>query len=172
MNNANARVQLCFTFYPKFIKTRLPLPEDRYFPLMIVPLNASRSLLTISLIDPLDNPTNRSLGELLRLVLTCNNFEFDNKHFLQVGGTAMGTKLAPSYANIFLGEFERLHVYPYHLQPSLWKRFIDDIFFNWPHATEELKRFVEFLNNRHQTIKFTLEHSYTLMWTFWMLRYF
>ena len=70
----------------------------------------------------------------------------------------MGTKLAPSYANIFMGEFE--HVYPYHLQPSLWKRFIDDIFFIWPHGTEELKRFVEFLNNRHQTIKFTLEHSY------------
>ena len=72
----------------------------------------------------------------------------------------MGTKLAPSYANIFMGEFEHLHVYPYHLQPSLWKRFIDDIFFIWPHGTEELKRFVEFLNNRHQTIKFTLEHSY------------
>ena len=69
----------------------------------------------------------------------------------------MGTKLAPSYANIFMGEFERLHVYPYHLQPSLWTRFIDDIFFIWPHSTEELKRFVEFLNNRHQTIKFTLE---------------
>ena len=92
--------------------------------------------------DPLDNPTNRSLGELLRLVLTCNNFEFDNTHFLQVE-----TKLAPSYANIFMGEFERLHVYLYHLQPSLWKRFIDDICFIWPHGTEELKRFVEFLNN-------------------------
>ena len=71
--------------------------------------------------DPLDNPTNRSLGELLRLVLTCNNFEFDNKHFLQVGGTAMGTKLAPSYANIFMGKFEHLHVYPYHLQPHCGK---------------------------------------------------
>ena len=27
--------------------------------------------------DPFDNLTNPSLGELLSLVLTCNNFEFD-----------------------------------------------------------------------------------------------
>ena len=40
------------------------------------------------------NPTNSSLLQLLRIVLTTNNFKFDNKDFLQVGGTAMGTKLA------------------------------------------------------------------------------
>ena len=61
--------------------------------------------------DPSENPTNHSLCNLLRLVLTTNNFEFDNKHFLQVGGTAMGTKLAPSFANIFMGDFEDKFVY-------------------------------------------------------------
>ena len=31
------------------------------------------------------NPTNSSLLQLLRIVLTTNNFKFDNKDFLQVG---------------------------------------------------------------------------------------
>ena len=77
------------------------------------------------------NPTNFSLKKLLHLVLTTNNFKFDNKDFLQVGGTAVGTKLAPSFASLFMGYFEEKFVYTYRLQPLLWKRFIDDIFFIW-----------------------------------------
>ena len=37
----------------------------------------------------------KSLLELLKLVLHKNNFDFNGKHYLQIGGTAMGTKLAP-----------------------------------------------------------------------------
>ena len=76
-----------------------------------------------------ENPTNHSICKLLEIVLKCNNFQFDNKDYLQVGGTAMGTKLAPSYANIYMGWFEDTHVYPYDPQPLIWKRYIDDIFF-------------------------------------------
>ena len=39
------------------------------------------------------------------MVLTMNNFEFNGEHYLQVGGSAMGTRLAPSYANLFM-DFE------------------------------------------------------------------
>ena len=46
------------------------------------------------------NPTNYSLRKLLELVLTTNNFKFDNKDSLQVGMMAMGTKLTHSFANI------------------------------------------------------------------------
>ena len=105
------------------------------------------------------NPTNFSLKKLLHLVLTTNNFKFDNKDFLQVGGTAMGTKLAPSFANLFMGYFEEKFVYTYRLQPLLWKRFIDDIFFIWTYGEDELLQFVKHLNDCHTTIKFTLETS-------------
>ena len=33
-------------------------------------------------------------------------FEFNGDHYLQIGGTAMGTALAPNYANIFMDKFE------------------------------------------------------------------
>ena len=46
-----------------------------------------------------DTPT-QSLTKLLTLVLKFNNFEFRCKHYLQIQGTAMVTKMAPSYANI------------------------------------------------------------------------
>jgi hypothetical protein len=45
----------------------------------------------------------------------------------------------------------------YHLQPKLWKRFIDDIICIWQHGEEELKKFMDYLNNQHNTIKFTFE---------------
>ena len=105
------------------------------------------------------NPKNASICILLKLVLTTNNFEFDNKEFLQVGRTAMGTKLAPSFANLFMGDFEEKFVETYHLQPFLWKRFIDDIFLIWTYGSKELEHFVHYLNTRHDTIKFTCESS-------------
>ncbi len=56
-------------------------------------------------------PFNPSIPDLLELILKLNNFEFNGEHYLQIGGTAMGTKVAPSLANIFMGDFEEKHVY-------------------------------------------------------------
>ena len=45
--------------------------------------------------------------------------------------------------------------YTYPLQPILRKRFMDDIFFKWPHGREPLSKFINHLNTVHLTIKFT-----------------
>ena len=98
---------------------------------------------------------------MLDMVLTMNNFRFDGNHYLQTAGTAMGTRVAPTYANIFMSDFEERHVYTYPKQPTLWRRFIDDIFLIWEHGAESLKMFIHHLNNVHPTIKFTAECSVT-----------
>ena len=59
-------------------------------------------------------PSNLSLMELLNHVLTLNNFQFNGENYLQLGGTAMGTRVAPSYAKIFMSQFEE-NVYTYWL---------------------------------------------------------
>lgn len=46
------------------------------------------------------------LLQLLEINLTRNDFEFNDEYFLQIKGTAMGKKFAPSYANIFMAEWE------------------------------------------------------------------
>ena len=47
---------------------------------------------------------------ILRVVFENNIFEFDGKYYHQVAGTAMQTKLAPSYANIFISNFVSKYV--------------------------------------------------------------
>ena len=103
--------------------------------------------------------TNTSLCSFFKMVLSMNNFRFNGEHYLQIAGTAMGTRVAPTYANIFMSDFEERHVYTYEKQPTLWVRFIDDIFLIWPHGEAELRKFIEHLNGVHQTIKFTSEFS-------------
>ena len=106
-------------------------------------------------------PSNRTITQLLDYVLNKNNFDFNGKHYLQVGGTAMGTKVAPSFANIFMADFEKKHVYTYPTKPSIWLRYIDDIFLIWEHGETELQCFLDHLNQCHPTIKFTSEFSTT-----------
>ena len=62
-----------------------------------------------------------------------NKFEFNREHYLQISGTAMGTRVAPSFANTFMGNFEDTHVYTHRIQPLLWLRLIDNIFMIWMH---------------------------------------
>ena len=54
-----------------------------------------------------------------------------------------------------MSKFEQDHVYTYHLQPILWKRFIDDIFLIWTHGMDSLEEFILHLNTVHPTLKFT-----------------
>jgi hypothetical protein len=107
------------------------------------------------------SPHNDSITQMLDYVLNKNNFDFNDRHFLQIGGTAMGTKVAPSFANLFMAMFEEKHVYSYPTRPSLWLRYIDDIFLIWEHSREELDKFLDHLNTCHPTIKFTHEISPT-----------
>ena len=95
------------------------------------------------------------------MILTMNNFSFNDNHYLQIHGTAMGTKMAPSYANLFLGFFEDNALKNAPFQPHTWLRYIDDIFIIWTEGLDNIKIFIDYLNNIHSTIKFTTLHSST-----------
>ena len=97
--------------------------------------------------------------DLARIVLTSNNLTFNGKHYVQIMGTAIGTKMAPSYANIFMGKLESDLLERAPKKPILWRRFIDDIFFVWTEGEESLGEFMEFMNSFHDTIKFTFSRS-------------
>ena len=100
-----------------------------------------------------------TICDLIRIILTVNNFKFNSKHYLQKHGTAMGTRMAPSHANLFLGKFERDALLNSPHQPYLWLRFMEDIFMIRTEGPEKLKIFVDYLNKLHSTIKFTCSHS-------------
>ena len=98
------------------------------------------------------------LIKLLRLVLTNNIFEFNREFWLQLLGTAMGTRVAPTYANIFMNRLEKamLQHCPEHLKHLIfsWKRFIDDILLLFLGSYDELEELFEHLNTFHPTMKF------------------
>ena len=105
-----------------------------------------------------DPPTQRWV-KLLTLILKCNNFEFNWKHYPKVQGTAMGTKTTSAYANIFMGRLERLLLRSVALRPFSWLRFIDDSEMKWSHGRETLTTFLDEANNFHPSIKLTAEIS-------------
>lgn len=43
---------------------------------------------------------------MLRLILEENSFQFDEKEYLQIHATAIGTKMAVAFTNIFLAHGE------------------------------------------------------------------
>ena len=51
-------------------------------------------------------PSSETLLRLAELVLTLNCFSFSNNHYQQINGVDMGTKMGPSYANLFVGYIE------------------------------------------------------------------
>ena len=73
----------------------------------------------------------------------------------------MGTKLAPNYANIFMGDLEEKLIASFPTKPTLWIRYIDDIFCVFPANPDRTQLFVDHLNQQHSTIKFTAEISLT-----------
>ena len=117
--------------------------------------------------DRTKDPITPYILQLLKLVLHSMNFTFNEEHYLQVGGTAMGTALAPNYANLFMDRFETNALKNWDKKTLLWLRFIDDIFMIWNHGEEELKKFLTYLNSIHDKIKFTHEFSKKTQSIFW-----
>ena len=99
--------------------------------------------------------TTDILIELAELVLKNNIFEFFDKTYKQIRGTAIGTKFAPPYAVLFIAALEEKILSKVKKKPSVWWRYIDDMFFIWEHGEESLKEFINEINSFHPTIKFT-----------------
>ena len=94
--------------------------------------------------------------KLLEVVLKNNIFEFNSELFLQLIGTAMGSKPAPSYANIFMAKQidPTIRKLAKEIQGGrdpidLLKRFLDDIFLVYTGTIKSLHTFLIELNNIH-----------------------
>ena len=71
----------------------------------------------------------------------------------------MGTKMAPAYANMFMGRLEKQLLMSVTMRPFSWHRFINDIDMKWLHGRDNLDTFLQEPNSFHSTIRFTAEVS-------------
>ena len=103
-------------------------------------------------------PSTTVLVRLAELVLTLNNFSFDGEHYQQISGVAMGTKMGPNYANLFVGFVEKQIFEQYTGPlPDYFGRYIDDCL----GSRVELEEFINFVNEFHPALQFTWEISET-----------
>ena len=69
----------------------------------------------------------------------------------------MGSPLTPVLANIFIGFYESKWLNEYNLnEPKLYLRYVDDTLATFEKEQNSLN-FLNFLNNKHPNIKFTIE---------------
>ena len=81
----------------------------------------------------------------------------------------MGFPLAPVLANIFMGFYESKWLNEYNLKkPKFYLRYVDDILAAFEKEHHYSLNFLNFLNNKHPNIKFTIEkqinHSICFSW--------
>ena len=97
--------------------------------------------------------------KLAEFILTHNYFLFKDEFFLQVKGTAMGTRMVPQYANLFMADLENTVLEKSDEKPELYGPFIDDICTLWVHGIDELTRFAEEFTRQNPSIRLTVEYS-------------
>ena len=68
-------------------------------------------------------------------------------------GTAIGTKFAPAFANLFMADLENKLLDGCVDKPLVWLRYNDDVFFIWTHGQRKLDSFLEYINRFHENIK-------------------
>ncbi|XP_069482502.1 uncharacterized protein [Ambystoma mexicanum] len=94
-----------------------------------------------------------------------NFFSFNQQLFQQVHGTAMGSSVAPSAANLFVKSFEKSVIYdpsnPFLNHLHLWRRYIDGILIIWDGDAVMFEDFKEWLNGQNPFLKFTATTSTT-----------
>ena len=80
---------------------------------------------------------------------------------MQTHRTAMGTKMAAAFANIFKGEIGKQILNESARKPLAWKRYIDGIISLRHTISDVVEKFIEQANKHHPKIKFTAEISCT-----------
>ena len=67
-------------------------------------ITACKEALSITENTNPEQPPVEMLIQLLEIVLKKNIFEFNGKVYKQLQGSAMGTRVSPAYANLFIAK--------------------------------------------------------------------
>lgn len=96
---------------------------------------------------------DKEILKLLEINLTRNDFIFNGEFYLQIKGTAMGKKFAPSYANIFMANWEEKVFDKCSKKPLHYLRYLDDLWGIWCYSEKEFIEFMDTLNAYDPSIK-------------------
>uniref|UniRef100_A0A8C5M0M6 Reverse transcriptase domain-containing protein n=1 Tax=Leptobrachium leishanense TaxID=445787 RepID=A0A8C5M0M6_9ANUR len=111
----------------------------------------------ISRYNPIGDDQKSFIIDSIKFILQHNYFKFEDDYYIQLRGTAMGTKFAPSYANLYMSGWENRFMYGSRSWAQghvlAYRRYIDDLFFIWRGGKDNLRVFLEELDNAEWGIK-------------------
>ena len=94
--------------------------------------------------------------EILTFYVETTNFRIESDIYQQEEGLAMGSPLSPVLANIYMENFEEMALGSTSLKQFMWFRYVNDIFFLWPHQ-EDVQTLLDHMNSVQPSIQFTME---------------
>ena len=87
---------------------------------------------------------------LLELCIRATYLSYKGEMFQQVFGTAMGSPVSVTVANLVMEDIEQRALTSCTIQPPFWKRYVDDTFTALPQ--EQIQLFHDNLNSTEPTI--------------------
>ena len=65
----------------------------------------------------------------------------------------MGKKFAPSYANLFMAQWENTALEKCYQKPTMYFRYLNDIWILWDHGETQFQTFFDILNTHSPAIR-------------------
>ena len=96
--------------------------------------------------------------KLLDICVKNNFFIFNQNLYFQKDGTPMGGCVSSTLADIFLSFHEKIWLQncPQNFKPVLYRRYVDDTFLLFKDQSH-IQNFLSYINDQHNSIKFTCE---------------
>ena len=104
---------------------------------------------------PANTPPDYIFEIILRHILDHSFFQFIDTIYHQITGTSMGTRMAPPYANLFMGRVEHKILQFFHTFITIWKRHI---FYFYRH--------IRTIDPSHQLYERIIPHHKIHFWAF------
>ena len=70
------------------------------------------------------SPADLHVCQLIQFIFIMNSFHINDEYYVQTHGTAMCMRMAPSYANLFMGKLEHEFLATQIRLPREWWRYI------------------------------------------------
>ena len=142
------------------LSRKLLVPYDVTSLFINIPLQETTDIAINVIFNPNPNLniTKKELKKTFPFGYIADSFFFFNSNsYNQIDRVALGYSMAPVLANVFMGFYKSKWLNEYNLnKPKFYLRYVDDILAAFDNEQDSLN-FLNFLNNRHPNIKFTIE---------------